>query len=258
MTTSMIWLRCPSPQVDTYWIVWKIETKTKIFAWVFFGFRTHLCWLLFAVSRPCLYNGMPAHFADSPQMEAIYKMLSVTQPPPSPEVLAKLYRPASVVDKAHIHSRYALQLWLCSFFMLGQTQYEQSIYPKNSKINMKDHCFLLTGGWTHPVALCSRVSKKMTESGCASNIIPSMTSNPRSVCVFVCGGGRCPCVFSFKASVFEISSFSHFLFVQYDVVRLTQLYEQARWAILLEDIDCTEEEMMLFGALQVENTVSLT
>lgn len=40
-------------------------------------------------------------------------------------------------------------------------------------------------------------------------------------------------------------------FLQYDEVRLTQLYEQARWAILLEDNDCTEEEMMLFGALQV-------
>lgn len=40
-------------------------------------------------------------------------------------------------------------------------------------------------------------------------------------------------------------------FCQYDEVRLTQLYEQARWAILLEDNDCTEEEMMLFGALQV-------
>lgn len=40
------------------------------------------------------------------------------------------------------------------------------------------------------------------------------------------------------------------------MVRLTQLYEQARWAILLEDIDCTEEEMMLFGALQVENTAA--
>lgn len=46
---------------------------------------------------------------------------------------------------------------------------------------------------------------------------------------------------------------STFLALQYDVVRLTQLYEQARWAILLEDIDCTEEEMMLFGALQVQN-----
>lgn len=40
-------------------------------------------------------------------------------------------------------------------------------------------------------------------------------------------------------------------FFQYDEVRLMQLYEQARWAILLEDTDCTEEEMMLFGALQV-------
>ncbi|GLD70293.1 fermitin family homolog 3, partial [Lates japonicus] len=58
---------------------------------------------LSSVSRPCLYNGMPAHFADSPQMEAIYKMLSVTQPPPAPEVIAKQYRPASVVDKAHIN-----------------------------------------------------------------------------------------------------------------------------------------------------------
>uniref|UniRef100_A0A8C9VXM7 FERM domain containing kindlin 3 n=1 Tax=Scleropages formosus TaxID=113540 RepID=A0A8C9VXM7_SCLFO len=42
----------------------------------------------------------------------------------------------------------------------------------------------------------------------------------------------------------------HELEPKYDAVRLTQLYEQARWAILLEDIDCTEEEMMLFGALQ--------
>lgn len=60
----------------------------------------------FTASKPCLYNGIPAHFADSPQLESVYKMLSVTQPPPSPETLAKLYRPASVVDKAHIHSRY--------------------------------------------------------------------------------------------------------------------------------------------------------
>lgn len=58
-----------------------------------------------AVSQACLYDGMPAHFADSPQTEAIYKMLSVTQPPPAPEVIAKQYRPASVVDKAHINGR---------------------------------------------------------------------------------------------------------------------------------------------------------
>lgn len=60
---------------------------------------------------------MPAHFADSPQMEAIYKMLSVTQPPPAPEVVAKQYRPASVVDKAHIHGRYALHIQYGSPFI---------------------------------------------------------------------------------------------------------------------------------------------
>lgn len=59
----------------------------------------------FVASRPLLYDGMPAHFADSPEMEAVYKMLSVTQPPPAPEVIAKQYRPASVVDKAHINGR---------------------------------------------------------------------------------------------------------------------------------------------------------
>ncbi|XP_051909054.1 fermitin family homolog 1 [Hippocampus zosterae] len=37
---------------------------------------------------------------------------------------------------------------------------------------------------------------------------------------------------------------------KYDAVRITQLYEQARWSILLEDIDCTEEEMLMFASLQ--------
>ncbi|XP_006036941.1 fermitin family homolog 3, partial [Alligator sinensis] len=37
---------------------------------------------------------------------------------------------------------------------------------------------------------------------------------------------------------------------QYDTVRMTQLYEQARWALLLEETDCTEEETVLFAALQ--------
>ncbi|KAG7245570.1 hypothetical protein CRUP_005350, partial [Coryphaenoides rupestris] len=48
---------------------------------------------------------------------------------------------------------------------------------------------------------------------------------------------------------FKYATF-HDLEPKYDAVRLAQLYEQARWAILLEDVDCTEEEMMLFGALQ--------
>lgn len=46
---------------------------------------------------------------------------------------------------------------------------------------------------------------------------------------------------------------------KYDMVRINQLYEQARWAVLLEEIDCTEEEMMVFAALQYHiNKLSLT
>ncbi|XP_037003713.2 fermitin family homolog 1 isoform X1 [Artibeus jamaicensis] len=37
---------------------------------------------------------------------------------------------------------------------------------------------------------------------------------------------------------------------KYDAIRINQLYEQARWAIVLEEIDCTEEEMLIFAALQ--------
>uniref|UniRef100_A0A452UKE0 Fermitin family member 2 n=1 Tax=Ursus maritimus TaxID=29073 RepID=A0A452UKE0_URSMA len=37
---------------------------------------------------------------------------------------------------------------------------------------------------------------------------------------------------------------------KYDAIRINQLYEQAKWAILLEEIECTEEEMMMFAALQ--------
>ncbi|XP_056137486.1 fermitin family homolog 3b isoform X2 [Lampris incognitus] len=130
---------------------------------------------LTSVSRSALYNGMPAHFADSPKMEEVYKMLSITQPPPAPAAIAKQYRPASVVDKAHINGR-----WLDSSRSLLQQ-------------GIKDNDWL----WLR-----------------------------------------------FKYYAF------HDLEPKYDAVRLTQVYEQARWAILLEDVDCTEEEMMLFGALQ--------
>uniref|UniRef100_A0A1A8LJP3 Fermitin family member 3b n=1 Tax=Nothobranchius pienaari TaxID=704102 RepID=A0A1A8LJP3_9TELE len=130
---------------------------------------------LSSVSRPCLYNGMPAHFAESEKTEAVYKMLSITQTPPAPEVITKQYRPASVVDKAHINGR-----WLDSSRCLMQQNIQEN-----------DRLWLRFKYYTF----------------------------------------------------YEIDP-------KYDVVRLTQLYEQARWAILLEDIDCTEEEMMLFGALQ--------
>lgn len=35
---------------------------------------------------------------------------------------------------------------------------------------------------------------------------------------------------------------------------MNQLYEQAKWSILSEEVDCTEEEMMTFAALQVIHT----
>ncbi|XP_053405406.1 fermitin family homolog 2-like isoform X1 [Mercenaria mercenaria] len=39
---------------------------------------------------------------------------------------------------------------------------------------------------------------------------------------------------------------------KYDAVRINQIYEQAKWAIISEELDCTEEEAMMFGALQVQ------
>ena len=38
---------------------------------------------------------------------------------------------------------------------------------------------------------------------------------------------------------------------KFDAVRINMIFEQAKWQILNEQIDCTEEEMLLFAALQV-------
>lgn len=40
---------------------------------------------------------------------------------------------------------------------------------------------------------------------------------------------------------------------QVDEVRINQLYEQAKWSILTEEVECTEEEMMTFAAIQVSS-----
>ena len=45
---------------------------------------------------------------------------------------------------------------------------------------------------------------------------------------------------------------------KYDANRINQIYEQARWQILNEEVDCTEEEMMLFAALQLQVSLSTT
>ena len=39
---------------------------------------------------------------------------------------------------------------------------------------------------------------------------------------------------------------------KYDLIRINQIYEQARWQMISEEIDCTEEEMMVFAALQLQ------
>lgn len=37
-----------------------------------------------------------------------------------------------------------------------------------------------------------------------------------------------------------------------DAVRINQIYEQAKWSLLTEVVECTEDEMMMFGALQLQ------
>nr|XP_039253626.1 fermitin family homolog 2-like [Styela clava] len=37
---------------------------------------------------------------------------------------------------------------------------------------------------------------------------------------------------------------------KYDAIRVNQLFEQARWSLLCEEVDCTEEEMIMFASLQ--------
>lgn len=41
---------------------------------------------------------------------------------------------------------------------------------------------------------------------------------------------------------------------KYDAVRVNQLYEQAKWSLLCEELDCTEEEMVMFASLQYHIT----
>ena len=44
---------------------------------------------------------------------------------------------------------------------------------------------------------------------------------------------------------------------KFDVKRINQIYEQVRWMLLAEELDCTEEEMMLFAALQYQVRLSI-
>ncbi|MED6283160.1 Fermitin 2, partial [Characodon lateralis] len=116
-----------------------------------------------------------AWFGDSPLSEGNPSILAVSQAISSPDILVKLYKPQSLLDKAKIN-----QGWLDS----SRSLMEQDV---------KENDVLLLRFKYH--------------------------------------------------SFFDLNP-------KYDAIRVNQLYEQAKWAILLEEIECTEEEMMMFAALQ--------
>lgn len=125
-------------------------------------------------------NGTPAlstmtWFGDSPLTEQNCSVLAFSQPPPSPDVLADMFQPRSLVDKAKMNAG-----WLDSSRSLMEQHIQED---EQLLLRFKYYTFF--------------------------------DLNPK-----------------------------------YDAVRINQLYEQARWAILLEEIDCTEEEMLIFAALQ--------
>ncbi|XP_020649336.3 fermitin family homolog 1 isoform X1 [Pogona vitticeps] len=116
-----------------------------------------------------------AWFGSSPLMQQHWNSLAFSLPTCTPETLAKMYQPRTLVDKAKLYAG-----WLDS----SRSLMEQGV--------QEDDQLLLR--------------------------------------------------FKYYA-FFDLNA-------KYDAVRINQLYEQARWAILLEEIDCTEEETFIFAALQ--------
>uniref|UniRef100_A0A803TEZ5 FERM domain containing kindlin 1 n=1 Tax=Anolis carolinensis TaxID=28377 RepID=A0A803TEZ5_ANOCA len=115
-------------------------------------------------------------FGDSPLAKQNWNSLASSHPNCTPETLAKMYQPRTLVDKAKLNAG-----WLDS----SRSLMEQGIQEDDQlMLRFKYYTF------------------------------------------------------------FDLNA-------KYDAVRISQLYEQARWAILLEEIDCTEEETFIFAALQV-------
>ncbi|NXN24495.1 FERM1 protein, partial [Nycticryphes semicollaris] len=134
------------------------------------------------------YSGTPASstitwFSDSPLTEQNCSILALSHSNCSPEILAEMYQPRTLADKAKLNAG-----WLDS----SRSLMEQGI--------LEDDQLLLR----------------------------------------------------FKYyTFFDLNP-------KYDAVRINQIYEQARWAILLEEIDCTEEEMLIFAALQAYHISKLS
>ncbi|NWU74304.1 FERM1 protein, partial [Onychorhynchus coronatus] len=133
-------------------------------------------------------SGSPASstitwFSDSPLTEQNCNVLALSYPNCSPEMLAEMYQPRTLADKAKLNAG-----WLDS----SRSLMEQGV--------LEDDQLLLR----------------------------------------------------FKYyTFFDLNP-------KYDAVRINQLYEQARWAILLEEIDCTEEEMLIFAAIQAYHVSKLS
>ncbi|XP_038634977.1 fermitin family homolog 2 isoform X4 [Scyliorhinus canicula] len=116
-----------------------------------------------------------AWFGDSPLSEGNPSVLAVSQPITSPDILAQLFKPQSLLDKAKTNKG-----WLDS----SRSLMEQDV--KDNEVLMLRFKYY---------------------------------------------------------SFFDLNP-------KYDAVRINQLFEQAKWCILLEENECTEEEMMMFAALQ--------
>ncbi|XP_062981931.1 fermitin family homolog 1 isoform X2 [Elgaria multicarinata webbii] len=114
-------------------------------------------------------------FGDSPLAKQNWGSLAFSHPNCTPETLAKMYQPRTLVDKAKLNAG-----WLDS----SRSLMEQG-FQEDDQLSLRFKYY----------------------------------------------------------SFFDLNA-------KYDAVRINQLYEQARWAILLEEIDCTEEETFIFAALQ--------
>lgn len=90
-------------------------------------------------------------------------------------------------------------------------------------------------GWTRRVLSWSRACSRDRLSCCASSSARSSTSTRRFAFVLCCEER--------KNELFQT--------FQIDQVRVNQLFEQAKWQVLFEELDSTDDEAMMFAALHV-------
>ncbi|KAK2109619.1 Fermitin 1 [Saguinus oedipus] len=194
-------------------------------------------------------NGTPASstmtwFSDSPLTEQNCSILAFSQPPQSPEALVDMYQPRSLIDKAKLNAG-----WLDS----SRSLMEQGIHEDEQLLlRFKYYSFfdLNPKEWSNKTRAAQRAGVLNAEEG--KELSEKMNHTPEGDKDTEAEGhkGYCLRLFGLQPLLAELSSQGQERMASYDAVRINQLYEQARWAILLEEIDCTEEEMLIFAALQ--------